>query len=269
MPSQFSWRKFHLVPILDILADINCRAQTNHALDETLAGYIKCGLKVARFGIAQGKEKPEPDHVAWQGYQLPQEEGRKVRRRIMEAKRGRDDAAQELSKLLEEISNGLLSWFRVAPYLEEHCPAFHRAFSDAVTDGRSEAGGLYAFWAANKDASEATNLSSVLRDTIPEGFRRRSSPSREAAPAETSESAGGDSGLSVEEMSKGDPWALGGAERLRLVNSWRQELNKSLISRVQVAQAALHAFKLEFEEASREEVVAKILGFGLLFLHFH
>lgn len=181
----------------------------------------------------------------------------------MEAKRSREDATQELTKLLEEFSNGLLSWFRVAPYLKEHLPAFHRAFSDTITDGRSEASGLYAFWAANKDASEATALSSVLRDTIPEGFRRRISPSLEVA-AETIESAGGDLGRSVEEMLiVDDPWALGGMERLRLVNSWRQELNKSLLSRVQSAQAALHVSKIEFEEASREEVVVKILGFGL------
>lgn len=248
----------------DIFPNINHRAQTNHALDETLAGYIKSGLKVARFGIAQGREKPEPDHVAWQAYILPQEEGRKVRRRIMEAKRGREDAAQELSKLLEEVSNGLLSWFRVAPYLKDHCPAFHRTFSDPITDGRSEAGGLYNFWAANKDASEAAVLSSALQNTIPEGFRRCGSLLREVVSAETSEPAGGDSGRSVEELlTEPDPWALGGAERLRLINSWRQELDKHLVSRVQSAQAALHSYKLEFEEASRAEVVAKILGFGL------
>lgn len=202
--------------------------------------------------------------MAWQGYRLPQEEGHKVRRRIIEAKRGREDATQELTKLLEEFSNGLLSWFRVAPYLEENLPAFHRAFSDTVTDGRSEASGLYAFWAANKDASEATALSSVLQNTIPEGFRRRISPSLKVAPAETIESTGGDSGRSVEEMlTVDDPWTLDGIERLRLVNSWRQELNKSLLSRVKSAQAVLHTSKMEFEEASREEVVAKILGFGL------
>lgn len=182
----------------------------------------------------------------------------------MEAKKGREDATQELTKLLEEFSNGLLSWFRVAPYLEEHFPAFHRAFSDTVTGGRSEASGLYAFWAANKDASEATTLSSVLQNTIPEGFRRRISPSLEIAPAETIKSTRGDLGRSVEEMlTVNDPWTLNGTERLRLINSWRQVLNKSLLSRVQSAQAVLHTSKIEFEEASREEVVAKILGFGL------
>lgn len=267
------WRSYHpgshgvrsTYPLVTtIITKINYRTQTNHALDETLASYIKSGLKVARFGIARGREGPEPDHVAWQGYKLPQEEGHKVRRRIMEAKRSREDATQELTKLLEETSNGLLSWFRVAPYLKEHFPAFHTAISDTTTDGRSEAGGLYAFWAANKDASEATSLSSVLRDTIPEGFRRCSSSPQEAMPAEPTGSFGGDSGRSVEEMSMvDDPWALDSTERLRLIDSWRQELNKVLLSKVQSAQAALYASKLEFEEASREEVVAKILGFGL------
>lgn len=181
----------------------------------------------------------------------------------MEAKRGRDDAAQELMKLLDEASTGSLSWFRVAPYLKEHCPAFHRAFSDTVSDGRSEAGGLFDFWAANKDASEETVLSSTLRDTIPEGFRRCSSPCGDATLAETVGLSSGDSGLSVEELSKEeDPWRLGGPERLRLVNSWRQELDQFLFSRVQTAQAALHAFKLQYEEASRAEVVAKVIGFG-------
>lgn len=181
----------------------------------------------------------------------------------MEAKRGRDDAAQELIKLLEEASSGVLSWFRISPHLDEHCPHFHRAFNDTVSDGRSGADGLFNYWAANKDASEAMVLLSAIQDTIPEAFRRRASSEKDVGSTETTEPPVGDSGRSVEELLREeDPWQLSGAERLRLVNSWRQELNKSLFSRVQSAQAALHAFKLEFEEASQAETVAKIIGFG-------
>ncbi|KAI5839916.1 hypothetical protein DFP73DRAFT_587337 [Morchella snyderi] len=217
-----AWNKDKTTPIL-------LTAQTNHALDETITGYIKCGLKVARLGVTPGHAIPKPDHVAYKTHVLPRDVYDPIRRAYNQARWQSEASSKELECLI--------------------------AFLKLSGDGH-EADGFIS-WSSDKPQIEEASLIAGLKYTIPQGFQGS------GLKIEELEICSQELPRKEEVDGSLDLWKFTPSERRDLICGWKHALDTTLNDDIESARASLQRSNREMEINLAKENAAKMIDFGI------